>query len=92
MIDPEVRPPESSIADRGLPWSALLAMAATAFIVIMTETLPAGLMLQISDGLDLSESAAGQLISAYALGAVPSLYRRSRLLVRTGVNRSSSSR
>ncbi|PTR23579.1 putative MFS family arabinose efflux permease [Rhodococcus sp. OK519] len=53
-----------------MPWSALLAMAATAFVVIMTETLPAGLLRQISEGLDISEAAAGQLISAYALGAV----------------------
>ncbi len=52
------------------PWSALLAMAATAFIVIMTETLPAGLLSQISEGLVISEAAAGQMISAYALGAV----------------------
>ncbi|WP_228000493.1 MFS transporter [Nocardia australiensis] len=45
-------------------------MAATAFIVIMTETLPAGLLSQISEGLVISEAAAGQMISAYALGAV----------------------
>jgi predicted MFS family arabinose efflux permease len=73
-----------------LPWSALLAMAATAFIVIMTETLPAGLLLEISDGLVISEAAAGQLISAYALGAVlcaiPAIaltrgYRRKPILI-----------
>ncbi|TSD50451.1 MFS transporter [Rhodococcus sp. KBS0724] len=65
-------------------------MAATAFIVIMTETLPAGLLLEISDGLVISEAAAGQLISAYALGAVlcaiPAIaltrgYRRKPILI-----------
>lgn len=75
---------------RRLPWSALSAMAATAFIVIMTETLPAGLLLEISDGLVISEAAAGQLISAYALGAVlfaiPAIaltrgYRRKPILI-----------
>lgn len=53
-----------------LPWAALLAMSATAFIVIMTETLPAGLLPQLSTGLGVGGAAAGQLISAYALGAV----------------------
>ncbi|WP_317823640.1 MFS transporter [Rhodococcus sp. IEGM 1366] len=65
-------------------------MAATAFIVIMTETLPAGLLLEISDGLVISEAAAGQLISAYAFGAVlcaiPAIaltrgYRRKPILI-----------
>ena len=85
--DPSVRRHSSG---HQLPWSALLAMAATAFIVIMTETLPAGLLLEISDGLVISEAAAGQLISAYALGAVlcaiPAIaltrgYRRKPILI-----------
>ena len=67
--DSDPSDPDRSIGDR-LPWSALLGMSATAFIVIMTETLPAGLLSQISNGLAISEAAAGQMISAYALGAV----------------------
>ncbi len=53
-----------------LPWAALLVMALTGFLLIATETMPAGLLPQISAGLDTSEGAAGQLVSAYALGTV----------------------
>ncbi len=62
--------PPAGDASATLPWAALLAMSATAFIVIMTETLPAGLLPQLSAGFEVGEAAAGQLISAYALGAV----------------------
>ncbi|MHA6195805.1 MFS transporter [Pseudomonas wadenswilerensis] len=42
----------------------------TGFICIATETLPAGLLPLISDGLGISPSMAGQLVTAYALGSV----------------------
>ncbi len=57
------------VSDR-LPVSALLALAMTGFICIVTETLPAGLLPQISDGLDVSASLAGQMVTAYALGSL----------------------
>ena len=53
-----------------LPTSGLLALAMTGFIAIMTETLPAGLLPQISRGLNISPSLAGQLVTAYALGSL----------------------
>jgi len=53
-----------------LPLSALLAMALTGFIAIMTETLPAGLLPQIADGLEVSQAMAGQMITAYAAGSL----------------------
>lgn len=53
-----------------LPLSALLAMALTGFIAIMTETLPAGLLPQIADGLYVSQAMAGQMITAYAAGSL----------------------
>lgn len=53
-----------------LPLGALLALAMTGFICIATETLPAGLLPLISDGLGISPSMAGQLVTAYALGSV----------------------
>jgi predicted MFS family arabinose efflux permease len=40
------------------------------FICIMTETLPAGLLPQIGRDLDISQSLAGQMVSAYALGSL----------------------
>jgi hypothetical protein len=53
-----------------LPLAALLVMALMGFLLIATETMPAGLLPQISAGLDTSEGTAGQLVSAYALGTV----------------------
>jgi predicted MFS family arabinose efflux permease len=53
-----------------LPWAALLVMALTGFIIIATETMPAGLLPQIATGLHVAEGAAGQFVSVYALGTV----------------------
>ena len=53
-----------------LPIGALLALAMTGFICIVTETLPAGLLPLISAGLEISPSMAGQMVTAYALGSV----------------------
>ncbi|WEL88114.1 MFS transporter [Pseudomonas sp. CBSPCBW29] len=58
-----------AVPDR-LPIGALLALAMTGFICIVTETLPAGLLPLISDGLAISPSMAGQMVTAYALGSV----------------------
>ncbi|MGF6097647.1 MFS transporter [Pseudomonas sp. 18175] len=59
----------SAASDR-LPIGALLALAMTGFICIVTETLPAGLLPLISEGLAISPSMAGQMVTAYALGSV----------------------
>jgi predicted MFS family arabinose efflux permease len=59
------RPPR----DR-LPLPALLVFALLGFLLISTETMPAGILPQIADGLQTSEGMAGQLVSAYALGTV----------------------
>ncbi|MDQ0195042.1 MFS transporter [Paenibacillus wynnii] len=53
-----------------LPWTGLLALAMTGFICILTETIPAGLLLQIGEGLGVSEALAGQLVTLYALGSL----------------------
>lgn len=53
-----------------LPVSALLALAMTGFICILTETLPAGLLPEISAGLGVSPALAGQLVTLYALGSL----------------------
>jgi predicted MFS family arabinose efflux permease len=42
----------------------------TGFICIVTETLPAGLLPQIGSGLDVSQSLAGQMVTAYAVGSL----------------------
>lgn len=53
-----------------LPFGALLALAMTGFICIVTETLPAGLLPQIGSGLNISASLAGQMVTVYALGSL----------------------
>lgn len=60
---------DSGTSER-LPWAGLLALAMTGFICILTETVPAGLLLQIGDGLGVSEALAGQLVTLYALGSL----------------------
>ena len=54
----------------GLPIAALSGLAASGFLCIVTETLPAGLLPQIASGLRVSEAIAGQLVAVYALGSL----------------------
>lgn len=60
---------ESSIAER-LPVLALLALAMTAFLALLSETLPAGLLPQIARDLNISEVMTGQLVTVYAIGSI----------------------
>jgi predicted MFS family arabinose efflux permease len=53
-----------------LPVWQLLAFTMAGFLAIMTETMPAGLLPQIGQGLGVSEALAGQLVTFYALGSV----------------------
>lgn len=61
--------PGSQAAAR-LPISGLLALATAAFITILTEALPAGLLPQMSRDLDVSPALVGQLVTAYAVGSL----------------------
>lgn len=81
---------QSADAPARLPWFALLALAMTGFICILTETIPAGLLPLIGEGLHVTQSMAGQLITLYAIGslvaAIPFTiftggYRRRPLLI-----------
>lgn len=53
-----------------LPIGSLFALALAAFVTILTEALPAGLLAQISEGLAISEALAGQLVTVYAIGSL----------------------
>lgn len=53
-----------------LPWLALLALAMTGFTCIFTETIPAGLLPKIVEGLNISKAMAGQLVTFYAIGSI----------------------
>lgn len=52
-----------------LPLAGLLALATAAFITILTEALPAGLLPQMSADLGVTESLIGQLVTLYAVGS-----------------------
>lgn len=53
-----------------LPWLALLALAMTGFICIFTETIPAGLLPHLAEGLNISKGMAGQFVTSYAVGSI----------------------
>ena len=83
-------PGSTAVEDRKLPLSPLLALATAAFITVLTEALPAGVLRGMSAGLGVSESATGQLVTVYAIGtvaaaiplsAVTSTWPRKRLLL-----------
>jgi predicted MFS family arabinose efflux permease len=50
--------------------AALIGLALTGFLCIMTETMPAGLLPQMAKDLHISLSLAGQTVTAYAAGSV----------------------
>lgn len=60
----ETRPPHH------LPLWSLLALTASGFLTIMLETMPAGILPEMSQGLGVSESVAGQFVSIYAIGSI----------------------
>ena len=66
---------ETSSAQR-LPVWRLLAFTMAGFITIMTETMPAGLLPLIGQGLGVSQAMAGQLITLYALFGAAARFRR----------------
>lgn len=79
--------------DQRLPLGALVALTVAAFITVLTEALPAGVLPAMASDLGVSESAAGQSVTIYAIGtaltviplaAATAAWRRKRLLL-TGV-------
>ncbi|WP_181773647.1 MFS transporter [Amycolatopsis pittospori] len=73
-----------------LPLGALLALTTAAFITVLTEALPAGVLPAMSADLGVGEAATGQLVTVYAIGtaltAIPlsaatAGWRRKRLLL-----------
>ncbi len=63
-------PPRPTPQPTRFPLAALLVLAATGFVLIGAETMPAGLLPEIASGLSTSEGTVGLLVSAYALGTV----------------------
>ncbi|WP_275138273.1 MFS transporter [Stenotrophomonas sp. 169] len=59
-----------SAAQGRLPLASLLALAMAAFITILTEALPAGLLPQMAHSLAVSEAWVGQTVTLYAVGSL----------------------
>ena len=53
-----------------MPWFALIVLALMGFTLVAAETMPAGLLPVIAEGMDTSEGTVGQFISVWALGTV----------------------
>lgn len=70
ITGPEVLGSHSAQPSQRLPLAGLLALAMAAFITLLTEIMPAGLLSSIAEGLSVSESWAGQFITVYAIGAL----------------------
>ncbi|MFA6068336.1 MAG: MFS transporter [Janthinobacterium sp.] len=62
--------PSQAAVDSSIPILALLALAMTAFLALLSETLPAGLLPQIAKDLNISEVMTGQLVTVYAVGSI----------------------
>ena len=62
--------PSQAAVDSSIPILALLALAMTAFLALLSETLPAGLLPQIARDLNISEVMTGQLVTVYAIGSI----------------------
>lgn len=61
----------STPAESGrLPLGALMALSAAGFITLMTEVMPAGLLLPMGASLGTSPSMTGQLVTVYAAGSL----------------------
>lgn len=63
-------PASGRTAGDRFPLPALLVFALVGFLLISTETMPAGVLPQIAAGMRTSEGVAGQFVTAYALGTV----------------------
>lgn len=60
----------NSTMQEPMPIASLLALAMAAFITILTEALPAGLLPQMAQGLAVSEAWVGQTVTVYAIGSL----------------------
>ena len=69
MAAPSTPLPTAAQPER-LPVLALVLLASMGFVLLAAETMPAGLLPDIADGLSTSEGLVGQFISVWALGTV----------------------
>lgn len=68
----------------GLPLAGLLALFLAGFLGILNETIPAGLLPKMAEGLGLPESVVGQTITVYALATALTAIPLNAVLKRWG--------
>lgn len=64
------RPASGARSPGALPVGALLALAASGFLTLLTEILPAGVLPAMAGDLGVGAGAAGQTVTAFAVGAI----------------------
>jgi predicted MFS family arabinose efflux permease len=74
---------QGAVRDK-LPLDGLLALFTAGFVSVLTETLPAGLLPQMSSAFGQSESLTGQTITIYAIGSAVSAIPLSTAMTRWG--------
>ncbi len=60
---PRNTPEKYTVPGHHLPWSGLVALAMACFVTMLTEAMPAGLLLWISPDLGVPVSYSGQLVT-----------------------------
>ena len=68
--DPAALDPAANAPAKRLPLATLAVLAVVGFVLVAMETMPAGLLPSIADGMATSEGTVGLFVSAYALGTV----------------------
>lgn len=54
---------------KNLPWLSLIIMSSVTFLGILSELVPSGILPQMSEGLNVSYSSIGFLVSVYAIAS-----------------------
>jgi DHA1 family inner membrane transport protein len=73
----------SGTESRPFPWLALLTLSGAAFLTVTVELLPAGLLLELSAGLGVTEQSAGLLVAGWAVTVAATSVPLVRLTDRT---------
>ncbi|BCW70776.1 hypothetical protein [Arthrobacter sp. NicSoilB8] len=62
--------PSISQRSKRLPLGSLLALSTAGFLTTMLEAIPAGILPALRSGMGVTETAAGQTVTVYAIGSL----------------------
>jgi len=60
----------AAVPAQRMPLQAMVLLSLAAFVTLLTEIMPAGLLSALSRGLGVTQAVGGQFITAFALGAL----------------------